>query len=57
VSSTKQAEVNPSSNKHNKCIIHGALSLTHIMDEVIGNFPTTIGESSKYVRKKFMFKQ
>jgi hypothetical protein len=34
----------PSSNKPNKGIVHGALSLaTYIMDELIGNFTTTIG--------------
>ncbi len=52
----KKTKVKPSSSKPNKGIIHGVLSLTYIMDEVIGNFPTIIGEGSEYARKKLILK-
>jgi hypothetical protein len=42
--------VKPSSDKLNKGIIHGALSLAYIMDEIISNFMTTIGEGLEYLR-------
>jgi hypothetical protein len=42
--------VRPFSDKPNKGIVHRTLSLAYIMDQVIGNFTTTIGEGFEYLR-------